>query len=177
MSQAQLQPPQLPPLVCSRCGSMNPPYATQCWLCSGASSAGSTSGSSAGLSGTVAGLVPADQYVADPAIARWHARTQTICAALLVVCVVLTVLIAIGIAVDQPGALIAFGIVVGPAYLATGLRALRSMTTHEKMDASKLLITFILSGTFTVLAIFFLVIASFVAFFVWCLYEVANGRV
>lgn len=167
MSQAQLQPPQLPPLVCSRCGSMNPPYATQCWLCSGGDRASSA----------VAALVPADQYVSDPAIARWHARTQTICAALLVVCVVLTVLIAIGIAVDQPGALIAFGIVVGPAYLATGLRALRSMTTNEKMDASKLLFTFILSGTFTVLAIFLLVIACFVCFFVWCLYAVASGQV
>jgi len=35
--------------------------------------------------------------------------------------------------------------------------------------AAQLLLTFVLSGTFTVMAIFFLSIASFIAFFVWCL--------
>ncbi len=156
----QSQPPQLPMLICSRCGTTNPSYATQCWLCS-----------TDRMQSTVGApqLIPVDQYIADPAIARSQKRTQTICATLLAVCVVLTILIGIGIASDEPGGLIAYGIIIGPAYLATGVRALRGVATNETQDASKLLLTFVLSGTFTVMAIFFLAIASFIAFFVWCL--------
>lgn len=154
------EPPVMPTLICQRCGATNPPYAKQCWLCST---------SDRTESDPAARLVPLTEFTNDPARMRSQSRTQSICAALLVACVVLTALIAIGFAVQDTGMLIPLLIVVGPAYLATGVRALRGFAKDGQPKASSLLLTFIFSGMFTVLALVLLAIASFVAFFVWCL--------
>ncbi len=154
------EPPVLPTLVCNRCGAANPAYAQQCWLCS-------TSDRSE--SDPSAKLVPLTDFANDPARLRSQSRTQSICAALLVACVLLTVLIAIGFAVQDQGMLIPLVIAVGPAYMATGVRALHGFATDGQPKASSLLLTFIFSGMFTLLALGLIVIASFVAMFVWCL--------
>jgi hypothetical protein len=154
------EPPLLPTLICQRCGAANPPYAKQCWLCS-------TSDRSEIV--PAARLVPLTEFANDPARLRSQSRTQSICAALLVACVALTVLIVIGFSIQDPGMLIPLIVVVGPAYLATGVRALHGFATDGKPKASSLLLTFLFSGMFTVLAVVLLAIASFVAFFVWCL--------
>ncbi len=154
------EPPLMPTLVCSRCGAANPPYAQRCWLCS-------TSDRSESV--PAARLIPLTEFTGDPARLRSQSRTQTICAALLVACVVLTVLVVIGFAVQDRGMLIPLLVVVGPAYLATGVRALHGYAAHGQPKASSLLLTFIFSGLFTVLALIVLAVVSFIAFFVWCL--------
>ena len=154
------EPPRMPALLCTRCSAANPPYATQCWLCST---------SDRGQSSTTAQLVPLTDFAKDPAKSRSQSRTQQICAGLLVASLVLTLLIAIGFAVQDRGMLIPLLIVVGPAYLATGLRALHDFSTDRQLKASSLLFTFMFSGLFGVLALALFVIASCVAFFVWCL--------
>jgi hypothetical protein len=153
------EPPLLPTLICQRCGAANPPYAKQCWLCSTSDRSGSVA---------AARLVPLTELIDDPARLRSQSRTQTICAALLVGCVALTVLIVVGFSIQDPGMLIPLLIVVGPAYLATGVRALHGFARNGKPKASSLLLTFLFSGMFTILAVVLLAIASFVAFFVWC---------
>ena len=154
------EPPLMPPLVCQRCGATNPPYAKVCWLCST---------SDRTESATAARLVPLTEFTNDPARLRSQSRTQTICAALLIACVVLTMLVVIGFSIQDPGMLIPLLIVVCPAFLATGVRALHGFATDGKPKASTLLLTFVFSGIFTVFAVVLLAIVSFVAFFVWCL--------
>ena len=154
------EPPRLPPLLCTRCGAANPPYATQCWLCSA---------SDRGQSDATAQLVPLTEFTNDPSKLRTQSRAQQVCAGLLVASLVLTFLIAIGFAVQDRGMLIPLLIVAGPAYLATGLRALHDFSTDKQIKASSLLLTFLFSGLFGVLALALFVVASCVAFFVWCL--------
>lgn len=153
------EPPLMPTLICQRCGAANPPYAEQCWLCSTGERASSV---------PAARLVPLTELTNDPVRLRAQSRTQNICAALLVACVVLTMLVAIGCLVQDRGMLIPLLIVVGPAYLATGVRALHGFATHGQPKASSLLLTFLFSGMFTLLTLVLLAIASVVAFFVWC---------
>jgi hypothetical protein len=157
-----IEPPLQPVLLCQRCGATNPTYATQCWLCS-------TSDRTA--SAVPARLIPLGEFANDPARLRSLSRTQQICAGLLVASVVLTLLVVIGCAVQDRGMLIPLLIVVGPAYLATGLRALHDYSSDRRFKPSSLLLTFLFSGLFGVLALILFAIVAFVAFFVWCLSE------
>ena len=138
---------------------MNPPHATTCWLC----------GDSDRVANDSPKLIPAGELAHDPAFKSNQSRTQTLCSALLILCIVLTILIGIGLAVQEPGSLIAYAIFVGPAYLATGVRALHGMATDRQPKASSLLLTFLFSAVFTTMAVVLFVIASVIAFFVWCL--------
>ncbi len=74
----------------------------------------------------------------------------------------------VGFAMQDPGVLVPYAILVGPAFLATGVRALHGYAADGKPNAAKLLTTFFLSGIFTFLALTVLAVASFLAFFVWC---------
>ncbi len=158
------EPPLLPALYCSRCGSMNPPHATACWLC------GPNNTSQASESSAI--LIPDPQFLNDPGIRRNQSLAQALSAVLLVVCVVLTILVGVGLAAQEPGSLVPYAIFVGPAYLATGVRALYKTSHGERPTAASLLMTFLMSGVFTFMAVILLAVASFVAFFVWCLHEV-----
>jgi hypothetical protein len=153
------EPPIMPTLFCQRCGATNPPYAAQCWLCS----TGNRSGASA-----PAQLVSIASITPEQTGLQSNVRTQHICAVLLVACIVLTSLIGVGIAVQDPGMLIPFVIVIAPAFLATGVRALHGIANENGPKASALLLTFLLSGLFTALGLVLLAIALFVAFCIWC---------
>ena len=118
---------------------MNPPHATVCWLCVGSDRSSSSE---------LPKLLPAAGLPHNSEIQKNQSRVQTLCAALLVMCIVLTILIGIGLAVQDPGTLIAYAIFVGPAYLATGVRALYGMSREDQPKASTLLLTFLFSGVF-----------------------------
>lgn len=154
------EPPLQPVLICQRCGAANPTYATRCWLCA-------TSDRSE--PDAPPRLIPPSAFVGHPARLRALSRTQQICAGLLVASVVLTLLVVIGCAVQDRGMLIPLVIVVGPAYLATGVRALHDYSSNKQLKPSSLLLTFLFSGLFGVLALVLFAIVTFVAFFVWCL--------
>ena len=158
------EPPRMPVLLCTRCAAANPSYATQCWLCSS---------SDRTASDATARLVPLAEFANDPARLRSQTRTQQLCAGLLVASLALTLLVAIGFAVQDRGMLIPLLIVVGPAYLATGVRALHDFATDKQLKASSLLLTFLFSGLFAMLALVLFVVACCVAFFVWCVTQLS----
>ncbi len=158
------EPPLQPVLICQRCGAANPTYAAKCWLCSTTESTGDFSGPN-----FAPRLVPLGEYPQDPGQTRSLSRTQQVCAGLLVACVLLTILIVIGCSIQDPGMLVPLLIVVGPAYLATGLRALHDYSSNRQLSPSSLLLTFLFSGLFGVMALVLFAIVTFVAFFVWCL--------
>lgn len=155
------EPPLQPALVCQRCGAVNPTYVTRCWLC--------CSTSDRIESTAPPRLLPLTELQDKPTTLRSLSRTQQICAGLLIASVILTVLVVIGCAIQDRGMLIPLLIVVVPAYLATGLRALHDYSSQQQIKPSSLLITFIFSGFFGVLALVLFAVVTFVAFFVWCL--------
>ena len=156
------EPPLQPVLICQRCGAANPTYATRCWLCSTTDRTQSAEPSR---------LIPLPESASDPARLQSLSRTQQICAGLLVATAILTLLIVIGCAIQDRGLLIPLLIVVCPAYLATGLRALHDYSSNKQIKPSSLLLTFLFSGLFGVLALVLFAIITVVAFFVWCLSE------
>ena len=160
------EPPMLPALYCRRCGSMNPPHARQCWLCG--------PNEPTELAAPSQALMPDAEFFNDPGIPRRQSLAQSISAVLLVVCVVLTILVGVGLAAQDPGALVPYAIVVGPAFFATGVRALHKTSHGEKPSASSLLLTFLMSGVFTFMAVVLLAVASAIAMFVWCVHEVLS---
>ena len=155
------EPPQLPNTTCPRCGASNPPHATQCWLCV-----------RSGTTNPYAPQLQSQSTASSPSAGSAFAqdRTQTVFTALLIGSVVLAIMIGIGIGAQEPGMLVPYFIVIGPSFMATGVRAMVSVGQREKPKASTLFLTLIWSGIFTFLALVLLAVAAFVALFVWCIH-------
>jgi len=84
------------------------------------------------------------------------------------ICVLLTLLIGIGLAVQDTGTLIPFAILVGPAYIATIIRGLvpvRSVTSHP----ASLFLTFFVSLLATVLIATLLLVGAAILLFLVCI--------
>ena len=154
------EPPRLPNTSCLRCGATNPPHATKCWLCdrSGAVNPYATEPQVQTLDASACG-----RGANAPASAQ-H-RVQTIFTSLLIGAVILALIIAVGLGAQEPGLLVPYFILIGPPFLATGARALYSVSLNEKPKPSTLFLTFIWSGLFTVM----LTVAAVIALFVMCI--------
>jgi hypothetical protein len=164
------EPPLLPALVCQRCGATNPPSATKCWLCEG--------GGTANPYAVPASLKPAGSApgaVESAPSSRVESRTQKVFSVLLGTAVVLALVVGVGLAVQEPGMLVPYLIVITPPFLATGGRALASVAKNEKPKASTLFLTFVWSGLFTAMALALLVVASVIAVFLWCIHTLAGA--
>jgi hypothetical protein len=88
---------------------------------------------------------------------------------LLLLCFLLTVLVAIGIAVQDRGMLIPFAIFVGPAYLVTIVRGLVQTRSQDGPRAGSLFLTFMLSLMVTVAVLIMLAVAGIIFLFIICL--------
>ena len=148
------EPPIVPAGICRRCGASNPLDAAQCWLCS--------------REGRI------DPYAVSPqpqmtgtGISHTQARSQNIYAVLLCAAVGLSLMIGIGIATIDPGFLVAYVIIIAPAFLATGARLLYGTVRHEQTKPSALLTAFV-TGLSFILVLGLLAIAVLVALFLWC---------
>jgi hypothetical protein len=94
---------------------------------------------------------------------------DNVSAMLLGICVVLTVLIAIGFAVQDSGLLIPLAIFVGPAYLVTFIRGSTQIGTTGKARAGSLFLTFIVSLAVTALIAIVLAVAASILLFLICI--------
>lgn len=152
------EPPLMPALVCQRCGATNPPHAVKCWLCERRDSPNPYAVPA--LAATSAGAGTQTQG---------QSRVQLVFLGLLIGSAALALLIGAGIVVQDPGMLIPYLIVVGPAFLATGVRAALMTGRKEQLRPSTLFFTFLWSGLFTAMALMLLVVASIIALFLWCI--------
>jgi hypothetical protein len=152
------EPPLLPALVCQRCGATNPPQAVKCWLCERRDNPNPFADPL---------LAPVDSSTAVVQTGA-QSRVQLVFLGLLGLCIAAAVLIGVGIAVQEPGLLIPYAIVIGPAFLATGVRAALMIGRKEQPKPSTLFLTFLWSGVFTALVLVLIVMASVIAFFLWC---------
>jgi hypothetical protein len=147
-------PPIIASFECSHCGARSQSREGKCWLCYEEKS--NTNPYSVSQS-----------QIAQSATQKQMSSWDVVFGALLVACVVLTVLIAIGIAVQDRGMLIPFAILVGPAYLVTIIRGVAQSNSTPR--PTNLFLTFIVSLLATVGVMVVLAIASVVLLMIVCL--------
>jgi hypothetical protein len=149
-------PPVIVTQTCGHCGALSQTRNGKCWLCYESE----TTPNPYAISGNTA-----TESGIPPPTTAW----DIVFSVLLGICVLLTLLIAIGLAVQDPGTLIPFAILMGPAYLVTIIRgAIPSRSTKGSRPAS-LFLTFIVSLLATVLISTVLIVAAAVLFFLACI--------
>lgn len=93
---------------------------------------------------------------------------------LLLVCLGLAVMIGIGMAMQDPGALVGYLILIGPAFTITGVRALRQVSETGQVQTGKLLLGFVVSIMVTVLVLTALAVAAIVLLITTC-FSLSSG--
>jgi hypothetical protein len=160
MSSVDDEPPVLAKLICPRCGVANPDGATKCWICESQSS-------------LIAAHFQGDRTIdaASPA----NDRLEKVYLSLLVGCIGLAGMLGISIGFQDPGMLVVYLIIIGPAFLVTMVRGIHHLRTNRKLESGKLLLTFLLSAGITFLVVVLLVVASVVALVIWCFAELGRS--
>ncbi len=95
---------------------------------------------------------------------------------LLGICVLLTILIGVGLAVGDRGLLVPFAIFMGPAYVVTMIRGIVPRGNKVSSRPASLLLTFVVSLLATVLISTILAIAAVVLLFLACIGIFGSGR-
>lgn len=95
---------------------------------------------------------------------------------LLAVIVGLIVLVGVGLAVENQGWLIPYGVIVAPALLASLTRYLRESSVGSQDRGAKTLLTLIISVALTFGIIGVLLTAAVIALFLFCVYAISGGK-
>jgi len=152
----------IPPVIhqrkCPHCGASSSSGKDACWLCYQTSNGTNPYASSVSLA-------------TESEIASYEAATawDAVFSLLLGICVLLTVLIAIGMLLQDRGMLLPFAILVGPAYLVTIVRGSAQAASGRKVRPGNLLLTFVVSGLVTVGVLVLLFTAAVVLLFLYCI--------
>lgn len=159
-------PPLLPALICQKCGATNPAHATSCWLCKGAGTNPYAAAPSIQPTSTASRSI----VQTPPA----QSRAEDVFLVLLLLVLVLAILIAVGLAIQDRGMLVPYLVVVAPALVATGGRALYSVAKGERPKPSALILVFLWSTMATIGLAVLLAVASVIALFLMCI-SLLNG--
>lgn len=149
-------PPVIATQACVHCGALSQSAEGKCWLC--------YENKSTPNPFAVSGIPMADENAIGPTT-TW----DIVFGALLGICVLLTVLIAIGMAVEDRGLLVPFAIFMGPAYIVTIIRGLMSGGTKGSPRPANLFLTFIVSLLATVMISIVLAVAAAALLFLACI--------
>lgn len=152
------EPPVVDSRRCPYCDAHNQSRAIRCWMCHEPLGPNPWAVSTPGQT----------NFNQLPSRESWS-TVDYVFAWLLVLSVLLTVLIGIGFAVQDTGMLVPFMLLVGPAYLATGIRAVLPSRNSTSVKPTSLFVWFVVSFSFTCIIAFILVVASIVALFISCL--------
>ena len=172
----------LPPVrVCSNCGEeFRGPFA-KCWLCLNKPSRGIqrlTSDSPSLSDGSQSSS--ANPFAVNPYYAVRNSNDEkqsawdTFFFVLLGLVGILALLIGIGFAIQDPGMLIPYAIVVGPSFLAVFIQLLGSGASNTRVKPKKLLFTAFITGVITVSIIIVLFAVAIIALFVVCVSSFAK---
>ena len=99
---------------------------------------------------------------------------ERLSAAATLLVAILVVLIAIGLAVDQPGMLIPYGIVIVPALAATVIRATVRRGRGAQVGWGEKLLTFIVSAGIVIFTLCLLAAAALAALVAYCFVELGR---
>lgn len=156
-------PPVIVTQTCVHCGALSQTKNGKCWLCY---ESGTTANPYA-----ISGNTATDSTIPPP-----MSTSDIVFSVLLGICVLLTLLIAIGLAVQDPGTLIPFAILMGPAYLVTIIRGAVSSRSSGGSRPASLLLTFMVSLFATVLVSGVLIVATAVMLFLACIGAIGMGK-
>lgn len=148
-------PPVIVTQTCTHCGALSQTKSGKCWLCFESMN---TPNPFAVSSPTYSESAPSSPMSASDIVFSF----------LLGICVLLTLLIGIGLAVQDVGMLIPFAILVGPAYLVTVLRGFVTTRSGNPRPAS-LLLTFVVSLLVTVSIAILLLLGTIIVLFLVCI--------
>lgn len=155
-------PPVLVNRFCPSCGAAIQDKSGRCWLCHEPKSESNPYSAS---------TAPAQEVETPTTWTAWDA----VFTVLLGICVVLTVLVGIGFAVQDQGMLIPFAIFVGPPYLVTILRGLHRVGTSKPLKPSGLFLTLMISAVATALIAILLAVGAVIVLFIMCLNASGNA--
>jgi ribosomal protein L40E len=145
--------------ICPNCGASIPDSAAKCWLCGYEN-----------LPLNPFAVSPIESSTIDvtpkPAVTS---ASNLLFGLLLALCIALTLLIGVGLGIDQPGALVPYSILVGPALLITLARSLEQAQPGQKNSMSRLFSTFLVSMLATIGIIFLLLLAAAILLIVICI--------
>jgi hypothetical protein len=159
-------PPVLVHRFCPYCGAELQDKSGRCWLCHAPKSEGNPYAVSAVP--VAESSTQISESTAPESFGTWDAFFTI----LLAVCVILTVLVGIGFAVQDQGMLIPFAIFVGPPYLITILRGLYRIGSSKPLKPASLFLTLMISAVATASIAILLVVGAIVVLFIMCLKEV-----
>ena len=154
----------VPPIMsqtCEHCGAEFSTSAKKCWLCYQDRPPNPYAVDAVVPASAVA--LPNGKPVTEYVPSAWDSSLM----AVLILCMVLTVLIGIGMVVQDRGMIIPFGIFVGPAFAITIIRGL--IQSGTRVRPGSLLLTFFLSLIATLLVLFLLAAALVGMLFLICL--------
>lgn len=156
-------PPILTVGTCNHCGARAQTREGKCWLCY-----------EDPLSSNpyAAPNVAAEQGGTLSQSSKWDNVFNSI----LLMCILLTVLVGIGIAVQDPGLLIPYAMVLGPAYVITLLRGSIQYGKSSTHNPANLFLTFAVSLLATMLISIVLVVGTAIVLFLICLQSVGGIR-
>lgn len=149
-------PPVIASHSCVHCGARSQSERGRCWLCYEDKS-------------TPNPFAATGPSLREEAIAFPQNHWDIVFSVLLGLCVLMTLLIGIGLAVEDRGLLIPFAIFVGPAYAITLIRGMVQVTTKQGARPSSLLVTFLVSILATVSISIVLTVAAAIMLFLICI--------
>jgi hypothetical protein len=156
-------PPVLVHRFCPYCGAELQDKSGRCWLCHAPKSE---------VNPYAATTAPAPEGEIPTKFTAW----DVVFTVLLGICVVLTILVGIGFAVQDQGMLIPFAIFVGPPYLITIIRGLHGVGTARQLKPSGLFLTLMVSAVATTLVVIMLAVAAVVVLFIMCITQSGGFR-
>ncbi len=154
-------PPVLANYSCVHCGAKSQSKEGRCWLCYEDRSTPNPFG--------VTGKSITEDLPATPASAQ-----DAVFGILLGICVLLTILIGVGLAIENRGLLIPFAIFMSPAYAVTILRGIAQASSNSNPRPASIFFTFVISLIVTILASIVLIVAATIMFFLVCIGAFGN---
>lgn len=139
-------------VLCPNCAAENANDYRECWLCGGKLAGGEE--------------VVAAELVEENKPGR--SLTDSFFLVLTVACLALMILIGIGLCADDPSWLIPYAVVMTPALLATGGRALLAYSAGERVSGVKLFLHLLISVSITIAVLIVLAAAAIIALVVFC---------
>ena len=156
-------PPVLATNVCAHCGALSQTKEGKCWLCYENKSEPNPFAVSGNL---ITSEPPQSQMT------TW----DVVFSVLLGLCALLSLLIGIGLAVEDKGLLIPFGIFIGPAYTVTIFRGTVSIPSKGTPCPASLFVTFVVSLLVTFLVSILLIVAAVILLFLICIGAFSMGK-
>lgn len=155
-------PPVLATHACVHCGALSQTNDGKCWLCYENKS-------------TPNPFAVSSNLVTEETPHSPMTTSDMVFGVLLAICVLLTLLIAVGLAVEDRGLLIPFAIFMGPAYAVTFFRGIVPRGAKGSPRPASLFLTFIVSLLVTVLISVVLAIAAVIMLFLACVGVFGGG--